>query len=135
MSVLAALAGTFLFFGGLIYGYVALNHLAEHDSLRWECTVRTGTQTQDCELEASGSPRLLIEAKQGRVVLAAGLMVSGAVLLGAGILGGRQQFHYSAPTGYTPPAAGYPPASGFPPSGQSGGAPSYPPPDTRSPHE
>ncbi|GAB10275.1 hypothetical protein GOARA_056_00220 [Gordonia araii NBRC 100433] len=104
VGLLAAIFGFLLFAGGTIYGYVALTQLSEQRSVTTTCKVDpTSTGVQICETEAGGRPDRLVEAKQSRVILATGLMVSGAVLLGAGLVSGRQQYRYAPVPGAPQP--------------------------------
>jgi ABC-type cobalamin transport system permease subunit len=103
LGLLVGILGFLLFAGGVIYGFVALTQLSEQRETTTGCRI-SGTETI-CTRQAEGRPNRLVEAKQARVILASGLMVSGAVLLGAGVVAGRPQSVYSpvqSPSGAVP---------------------------------
>ncbi|MEV0332986.1 hypothetical protein [Nocardia sp. NPDC050717] len=110
-AVAAALLGLVLFVGGIIYALVNQSELEARSTTATTCLERQNLAIGGLECTTGPKDDLSTQAYGSRVLIGTGFMVSGAVLLGAGVVAGKRRYQWSqgaagagAPPQFLPPS-------------------------------
>ncbi|MFI8977378.1 hypothetical protein ACIGO9_31175 [Nocardia asteroides] len=100
-SVAAGIVGATLFLGGLIYAFTSQSELERSSTISTTCLNRENFAIGGLDCTTGTRGEISAQALGSRVVIGTGLMVAGSVVLGAGIVTGRQRYRHAptAPTG------------------------------------
>ncbi|UGT55939.1 hypothetical protein [Nocardia asteroides] len=107
--VAAWILGSTLMLGGLIYAFTSQSELEKSSVTTMTCLNRENMAIGGLDCTTGARDEVSTQALASRVAIGIGVMVSGAVVLGAGIVSGRQQLRHTPLASVSPAAQGQPP--------------------------